>query len=151
MPNIERYGHEEKNPWRSFLAPLLYSEPVWGIGAPSRESFFPSVDVYETEEDVVVKAEVPGVKPGNMDIMVYPDRATVSAKMDEHVEEKGANYHRRERRSGGFLRTVHLPSEVDTENARASFSDGVLEIRMPKADDPKSRGKRLKLEQRFDH
>ena len=152
MPDIEKWGGmPEHRTWRDFFAPLLFSEPGLGLSAGREGVQIPSIDVYETETEVVVKAEVPGIKPGDMDIMVYPDRATISARMDERSEERGVNFHKRERRTGSFLRTVNLPAEVDTEGAKATFDHGLLEIRVPKVDDPKKRGRRLRLEANKHH
>lgn len=124
----------------SFMLPQRWQEHMtrWGAGMPA-------FDVYETDTEVVIKAEAPGYRPGDIDIMVYPDRATISGKLGEEAEEKGANYLRRERRAGSFTRTIGLPSEVNTEGARASFKHGVLELRIPKADDPRRKGRRVEI------
>jgi HSP20 family protein len=105
----------------------------------------PAFDVYETESEVVIKAEAPGYRPGDVDIMIYPDRATIAGKSGEETEEKGANYLRRERRAGNFTRTIALPTEVNTGGARASFRHGVLELRIPKADDGRRAGRKVQI------
>jgi len=110
----------------------------WDAGAPA-------FDVYETDTEVVIKAEAPGYQPGDVDIMVYPDRVIISGKASEEAEEKGANYLRRERRAGSFTRTIGLPSEVNTEGAKASFRHGVLELRIPKADDARRKGRKVQI------
>jgi HSP20 family protein len=112
-------------PWR-----ILTWEPGNG--------FFP-LDLYETEEEVVVKASLPGVKPEELDISITGDVLTVKGEAKEEEEEKRPDYYRRERRHGTFARSVTLPTEVESEKAEAAFEHGVLTLRMPKAEAVRSK------------
>lgn len=105
-------------PWR-----LL----TWDAG----EGVFP-VDVYETDEEVVVKASLPGVKPDDVDISVTGDTLTIKGESKEEHEEKKPNYYRQERRYGTFQRALTLPVRVDADKASATFEHGVLALRLPK-------------------
>lgn len=93
----------------------------------------PSVDLSETEDHVDVTMDLPGVKPEEIDIQVHNNLLTIRGERSEESEEKDRTYHRVERRSGSFSRTVSLPSEVDEDNVDAAYKDGVLTIKMPKA------------------
>ncbi len=125
----------------SFMLPPRFSGHLWRSGFD-----VPAFDVYETDTEVVVKAEAPGYKPGDVEVTVYPDRATISGKLSGEAEEKGANYLRRERRAGNFTRTIGLPTEVDAERAKASFRHGVLELRIPKAVEETRKGRKVQIE-----
>jgi len=105
----------------------------------------PCVDVYETEKEVVVKAELPGLTKKDVEVQATEDSVTIRGefKKDEEVSEEG--YYRRERRFGRFERMIPLPAEVKPEEAKAKFENGVLEIRLPKAKEaPKA--KRIEIE-----
>jgi len=98
------------------------------------------VDMYETDEAVVVKATVPGVKPEDIDISVTGDVVTIRGEVKEETEVKKENYIRRERRHGSFCRQLPLPTAVDVDKAEAVFENGVLNLTLPKAEEvrPKS-------------
>jgi HSP20 family protein len=105
----------------------------FGLLGPSRfESF--ALDMYETENDLVVKASLPGVKPEDIDVSVSGDLLTIKAEVKEEKEVKEENYFRRERRFGTFCRSVTLPIEVDIDKAKAEYENGVLTLTFPKAE-----------------
>jgi HSP20 family protein len=92
----------------------------------------PHVDVVDRDEDVMVRAEVPGMDKKDLDISVTENTVTIKgARKEEKKEEKG-EYYRREISESSFSRTVALPADVDGSRAKASCSDGVLELVMPK-------------------
>ena len=145
MSEIERWtpGERFRDFWgRFFDDPRGWFPEVWS----ARGLGYPAFDVYETGKSMVLKAELPGYKPEDISIMVYPDHATVSGKSREESEEKGVSYHRRERRMGQFERTVAFPVEVKSEEATATFEHGVLEVRVPKVDDTSRHGKRVEIQ-----
>ncbi len=102
------------------------------------------IDMYQTDEAVVVKATVPGVKPDEIDISITGDTLTIKGetKAEEKVEKE--NYFRRERRYGTFTRTVVLPDAVETDKAEAAFEDGVLTLTIPKAEEIKPKQIKVK-------
>ena len=108
---------------------------VFGEGNGA-EAYFP-VDVFETAEEVVVKASLPGVKPDQIDISVHGDVVTIKAETQEEKEEKAENWYRKERRYGAAMRQLSLPSEVDAGRAQATFENGVLRLTLPKAETAK--------------
>ncbi len=99
----------------------------------------PSMDVYETDDEVVVKASLPGLKADDVQISVTGDTLTLRGEFKQEEEKSGAAYHLRERRSGSFERTVGLPVSVQTDKAKADFENGILSILLPKAEAVKPR------------
>ena len=101
--------------------------------------FAPVVDVYETDQELVVKAELPGVKKENVEVSIRDNALYIRGEKKEDREEKTKAYHRVERVYGRFERVLPLPTDVKVESAKAEFKDGVLEIRIPKAEGAKER------------
>lgn len=91
------------------------------------------MDVSETDKEVIVKAELPGMDPKEIDVSVRGDILTLAGERKQEKEEKGVNFHRVERSYGSFSRSIQLPAEVDTGKVEASYKDGVLRITLPKA------------------
>ncbi|MDK2835866.1 MAG: hypothetical protein PWP21_643 [Thermosediminibacterales bacterium] len=106
----------------------------------------PSVDIFQTENDVVIKAEMPGVNPQDLDINVTENTVTLQGEIKHINETNEEGYIRKERRYGKFYRTFPLPVEVKPENARASLKNGILEIRLPKSEKAKQKGIKIKVE-----
>ncbi len=100
--------------------------------AEKEEILAPPVDVYETDSEVVVKAELPGVKKEDIDVTIKENAVHIKAEKKEEKEEKTENVYRVERFYGTVERIVPLPTEVKSEEAKAEYKDGVLEIRIPK-------------------
>lgn len=109
--------------------------PLWGaLRGPEEMSLrLPPVDVFEDGAEVVVKAELPGLKKEDLGVEVGPETVTISGKKTKEEKVERRSYYRFERASGSFTRTVRLPAEVELEKAHADYKDGVLEIRVPKA------------------
>jgi HSP20 family protein len=95
-------------------------------------AFSPSVDVKETDKEIKVSAELPGMNDKDIDVSLTKDSLTIKGEKKEEKEDKGKNYYRMERSFGSFTRTVPLPAEVDTEKAKADFVKGVLTVTLPK-------------------
>lgn len=104
----------------------------------------PFIDVIETDKEVIATAEMPGLEKQDIKINLTEDRLEISAEREheEKKEEKGYVY--RERSSGSYYRAISLPSPVDPDNSKASYKNGVLEIKMPKTEIKKK--KPLKIE-----
>ncbi len=99
----------------------------------SRRDWSPPVDVYETDTEVVVKAELPGIKKEDIAVTATEQSLTLAGESQEESEVTAEGFVRRERCWGRFERTVELPVPVQSDQAGAKFEDGVLEVRMPKA------------------
>jgi HSP20 family protein len=104
---------------------------VLARGENGTDSYFP-LDLYETENDVVVKASLPGAQPEDVNVSVNGDVLSIKAETKAETEEKQPNYYRQERRFGVMQRALQLPVRVDADKADAAFEHGVLTLRLPK-------------------
>jgi HSP20 family protein len=102
-------------------------------------TWVPPIDVYETREHLVVAVELPGVREKDIHLSMTGDVLTLRGERAIAVEAREENYHRIERWSGTFERHVQLPIPVQADRTRASYRDGVLEVRLPKLDEVKPR------------
>jgi HSP20 family protein len=98
----------------------------------------PTIDVSETADEVVVRAEVPGVDKEGLEVEALPESLSIRAEMSEEKEEKEQTYHRRERLWRRYERLIALPAEVVADRVKATMKDGVLEVRMPKTERSKA-------------
>jgi HSP20 family protein len=94
----------------------------------------PALEVYETDHEVVVKAELPGIDPKSVGVTVTAEGLTIKGEAKAEHEDKGRNYYRRELRYGAFQRTIALPNEVKSDETKATFKQGILEVKIPKAE-----------------
>jgi HSP20 family protein len=104
----------------------------------------PAIDMYQTEDEVVVKATLPGLTADDVDITVTGETLTLRGEYKHETEEKQATYHIREQRSGSFERSLFLPTDVKADKASANFENGVLTIAMPIAEEVKPRSITIK-------
>jgi HSP20 family protein len=113
---------------------------------PAEMEVSPSVDIFEDKDEVVVKAEIPGMVKEDVDVNIAENTLTISGekKKEEKVEKK--DYYCLERSYGSFSRSFHLPSDVQTEKAKATFKNGILEIRLPKTEEAKKKEIKVKIE-----
>jgi len=95
--------------------------------------WWPAVDIKETPEEFMVKAELPGMKKENVHVTINDGILTMQGERKQEKEEKGARFHRVERSYGSFARSFVLPQHVDETKVVAEFTDGVLNVRMPKS------------------
>jgi HSP20 family protein len=105
----------------------------------SAASFAPPVDIYEDDQKLGLKLEVPGVKQEDIDIQVEGRTLTVRGERKFDKEEKKENFHRVEHRYGTFARSFTLPNSVDAENVKATYDAGVLQLEFPKKAEAKPR------------
>ncbi len=99
----------------------------------------PRVDMYQTDDDVVVEAAMPGIKPEDVDIQVTGDMLTIKAERQEEEGRKDATYHMREQRYHSYARSLLLPAMVKADKAVAEVKDGVLHLTLPKAEEAKAK------------
>lgn len=97
--------------------------------------FAPAVDLSETEDSVQVRIDVPGMEAKDIDIQVSGRTLQVTGERKEEREEKGKTWHRVERRTGAFSRTIMLPCAVREDRAKADYQNGVLTITLPKSEE----------------
>jgi HSP20 family protein len=95
-------------------------------------SFIPPVDIYENEQSIVLKVEVPGVEQKDLDIRIENNTITIRGERKFEKDVKEENFHRVERRYGSFQRSFTLPNTVNTENASADYDNGILKVTLQK-------------------
>ena len=96
------------------------------------EAFTPRVDVSETDREIKVSAELPGLDENDIDVTLTRDTLTIKGEKKEEKEDKGKDYYRMERSYGSFTRSIPLPVEVNTDKVEATFKKGVLQVTLPK-------------------
>jgi Molecular chaperone (small heat shock protein) len=112
----------------AFTRPLGIAGNNWSV---------PAVDMYQTDDEVVVKAALPGIKPDEVQINVTGEMLTIKGETSQKEEVKEKAYHLREQRWGAFERSVALPVAVVADKAKAEFENGILTITLPKAEEVK--------------
>jgi HSP20 family protein len=100
-------------------------------------SAMPAIDLYQTNDEVVVKAALPGLKADDVQISVTEDVLTLRGEFKQDNVQSESTYHIREKRIGSFERSIMLPTDVQTDKAKADFENGILTITLPKADEVK--------------
>lgn len=121
----------------SFVSPLSWRTLAGGDGIT------PPIDVHETADELVVTASLPGMKAEDVDITMTGQSLTLRGELKENNEVKREQYLYRERRFGSWSRSLQLPTRVQGEKAEATFADGVLTLRIPKAEEVKPRQIRI--------
>jgi HSP20 family protein len=133
---------------RPFFRPFSLLEEVEEMARNAFEtSLTPRIDMYEEDKELVIKAEMPGIRKKDLDISLNDDMLTIKAEKKEEKEEgeKGTTHYTRERRFGQYIRSMTLPARVDAENISATLKKGLLEIRLPKAEEPESKHIEIKV------
>lgn len=126
-----------RKPFSAFSHPFMRFSPS--------EEIAPSVDIFEDKGDIVVKAELPGIKKEDIDVTLTDDSITISGEKNKEEEVKKKDYYRWECSYGSFCRTFSLPSEVQTDKVKTKMKDGVLEIRIPKTEEAKRKEVKVKI------
>lgn len=116
--------------------------PVVSYG--ERMLWHPTLDIFEEKEELVVKVELPGIKPEEVDITVEDGYLTISGEKKVEKEVKEEDFIRHERSYGLFKRSISLPTLVEAEKIKALYKDGILEVRLPKKEEFKP--KKVKVE-----
>lgn len=135
-----------KDSWRnlSFLQDRInrlfweaFPEPRVGEDEVGLDTWYPPVDIHETDGAIVVQAELPGLKKEDIVIEIKENILTLKGERTEEKEIKEENYYRQERRSGKFHRSFTLPAVIDPEKVVASYKAGVLEVKIPRPEEQK--------------
>ncbi len=114
----------------------LFEGPL-SRGEEALSTWAPSVDIYETEHEIVLKADLPGVNPSDVDVRVENNTLTLKGERRFEKEVKEDNYHRVERSYGSFARSFTLPNSVNPDKIEAHYESGVLRVTMPKREEAK--------------
>ena len=111
----------------------------WWDGSAELAEWSPNVNVYEKEDQIIVEAETPGMKKDDIEVSVQDHVLTLSGERKEEHETKEKNFYRHERSEGSFLRSISLPSSVEADSIEASYKNGVLSLKIPKAEEAKAK------------
>jgi HSP20 family protein len=115
----------------------LRVRPAWGEEEITKGAWVPPVDIYETTNSIVLKAELPGISKEDINLEVKDNTLTLKGEKKFEKEVKEDNYFRVERAYGSFQRAFTLPSTVQHEKVKAKFKDGILEVQLPKVEEAK--------------
>jgi HSP20 family protein len=148
-------AEKELTPWRPFgeLSSLRREmdrlwENFFGERPLARmweREWAPSLDMSESKDNFVVKAEVPGIDAKDIDISLTGDVLTIRGEKKQEKEEREEDYHLIERSHGSFSRSVRLPAEVESNKIRASYKNGILNITLPKSEKVKAKEVKIKV------
>lgn len=111
--------------------------PLFGEGEPSTRTWAPAVDIFENPNSIVLKAELPGLDPKDVEVRVEDNTLYLKGERKFEREVKEENYHRIERSYGSFARSFSLPNSIDSEKVDAGYKDGVLTLTLPKREEAK--------------
>lgn len=143
----------ELEPFRDFERLRRNMDRFWdsfferGVRRTEEEGeWLPSLDVAETKDEIVVKAEVPGMEPKDIDISLSDGLLTIKGEKKQEREEKEEDYHLVERSYGTFTRSIRLPKEVRRDKISASYKNGVLKVTLPKSEEAKQKEIKIKVE-----
>lgn len=148
---VDRFDQMMGDWWGRPFPSLLPSLP--SLFRPSRalmgEAFSlraPAVDLYEGDDEVVIKVEVPGMDKGDLKVDLTDSMLTISGekKKEENIKEEAYTYS--ERSYGSFSRSLNLPCAVKSDKAKANFKNGILEVKLPKTEDAKKRHTTVKID-----
>ena len=141
-PWAELFYNLERRMGRIFNEPLMAYD--WPTGEVATTAWTPAVDIFEEPEHVRIVAEIPGVKPDAVKILVEGNVLTIQGIKEQFAEEKAEKIHRYERTYGAFERSFTLPTTVDPQNIKATYEVGVLTVILPKVE--KAKPREIKLE-----
>jgi len=106
----------------------------------------PALDIYEKGNDLIIEMPLTGINPKDVDISIEDDVVTIKGESKSEKEEKNRNYYRKEVKKGKFYRVVSLPVAVEAKKSKASYKDGILKIVIPKSEEHKAKGVKVKVE-----
>ncbi len=140
---LERFADEMDRMFDEFGLGRGWGRPTASIG--SMMSWTPSVEVSQRNNELVIRADLPGMAKDDVKVDVSEDSITIQGERKKEQEEERGGIYRSERSYGSFYRVIGLPEGAMTDQAKATFKDGVLEITMPAPPDQVSRGRRLEI------
>ena len=132
----------EESAWPMFRWPSLAARPESEAAA-----WFPETDVFEKDNRLVTKIDLPGMKKEDVKVEVSDGRLAISGERKSEAEEKKEHFYRCERNYGSFYRAVPLPEGVKLEDVKATFSDGVLEVSIPLPAKPETKVRKVEIQE----
>ncbi len=129
MRNLASFQDEMNRMFNEFFRGGTGEEAGWGV-----RTWAPPVDIYETDDALILKAELPGVSKDDVSVEVHQNTLMLRGERKHDAQVPADRYHRTERAYGPFQRSFVLPTVVDQEHVQATYHDGVLELRLPKSE-----------------
>ena len=134
--SVSRPFFDEMDEWfdemqRHWLSPRLFARG-WPDLKPAFGDRIPKVDVIDREDEICVRAELPGVDKDHLTVTLHDNILTIQTSMEKEEHDEEGRYHRRELVKSEFQRSLQLPAPVDSDKAKSSFKDGILELTLPK-------------------
>lgn len=127
------FNDDLDNVFEGFFRPFTQQ-----VGEASGGSLIPAIDLHENDNSYTVRAEIPGVKKEDIDVTVHNGVLTINAETKfEHEDKEGERVIRQERRYGKYVRSIRLGKDVDENNVKANYKDGILELELPKVEEVK--------------
>lgn len=147
MPGLTIWKNQEMNKLRRDMDRLFarlrddFGMPLF----PRIARDFPFINLSETEDELIIRAEIPGINPEDLDISITEDILNIRGEMKQEFVEESEDYHRVERRYGSFSRTLQLPCRIMIEDVEATYTNGILNIVMPKCKPEAARAFKIKV------
>jgi HSP20 family protein len=143
--DLEEMGDRLNRAFGGFGRLGLTRPGEWGREALTVPEWSPMVDIVETDDEYLIKAEIPEVKREDVKVSVENGVLTMQGERKQEKEEKGKKFHRMERFYGSFLRTFTVPDNVDDTQVKADFKEGVLFVHLPKTEKAKPKAIEVKV------
>lgn len=150
LPSLFGTSRNEMDPFRSLRKEMdaLFNDWAGGLKSAGTD-FNPSLDVSETDKEIRIVAELPGVAEKDVEVTLSGDVLTIKgekkSEKDEKKEEKGRTWHRTERSFGMFQRSMRMPRDIDPAKVAADFKDGVLTVTLPKPVELQQQTKKIEI------
>jgi HSP20 family protein len=129
MRNLASFQDEMNRMFQEFFRGGTGEEAGWGL-----RTWTPAVDIYDTDDALILKAELPGVSKDDVSLEIHNNTLILRGERKHEAEVKEGDYYRAERAYGTFQRSFVLPTLVDQDKVQATYTDGVLELRLPKSE-----------------
>ncbi len=129
---------EVNNLFDDFFSPAPFETKDWNMG-------FPQVDIKETDKELKISAELPGLTEKDIEVLISEDLLTIQGEKREEKEDKKENYYSSERYYGSFKRQIRLPEAVTADKVQAKFKNGVLDITIPKSEKAQKGKKKVEI------
>ena len=140
---LQRFADEMDRVFENFTTRGWNRPSLWGQSGTSSDLWAPEVEVFQRNNELTIRADLPGLKKDEVTVEVADNAVHLHGERRREHEDEREGYYRTERSYGSFSRTIPLPEGAITEQAKATFRDGVLEITMPAP--PASKGRRLEI------
>lgn len=155
LPSLWSDKGDRNDPFRALRKQMDDVFNSWAVGFPQaggfsgKQGFQPSIDVSETDKDITIVAELPGIEQKDIDVALVGNQLTIKgekrSESTEKKDEKGRVYHRVERSYGAFQRSMTVPFELDPAKVDAKFKDGVLTVVLPKPPEVQKQAKKIEI------